>query len=249
MNMKKLLIVIFSFLPMGILTAQEISIDDLIAKYLVAIGQDKMANIQTITETGKALMGKIELPITTILKRPDLWRTEGDVQGTMIILAGNGQSGWLLDPTKGSSEPQDMPAPEFNTAIKSMRRDPYFNWNNPFVNWKEKGNKLELAGKEVLKETQVYNIKLTFKDGEEVNYYMDADKFIIIKIKYKSTLRKKTSDEEEILSDFRSVDGILFPFKNESFTNGQLTETDIGEKIEFNVRVFDMLFKKPVVNK
>lgn len=247
--MKKLFFIISGLLTVCILSAQDVKLDEIVAKYLKAIGQDKIASIKTIVITGKSSAGGMEVPMIQTEKRPDSRREDVDLQGTKIVFAYDGKSGWMILPMTGSPDPQDMPAELLNSGIKDNMRDPYTNWNNPFVNWKENGIKMELSGKEDMNGTQVYNIMLTFKDNDITNYYLDANKYLVLKIKYKENAQGQIVDKEDIYNDFRLVDGIINPFRIESMTNGQPQDIEIVEKCEFNLPVNDSIFVKPVVKK
>jgi outer membrane lipoprotein-sorting protein len=231
---------------MGVLVAQDMKLDELLQKYSKARGQ----NIQTVKMTGKMIQpGNPEFMITSFEKRPDMFRQEMEVQGTKIIVAFIGQTGWIISPTLGSFDPQDMPPSSFNSLNKELRSDPYVSWNNPIVNWKENGNKLELIGREDINGTQVYNLKLTFKDNEVANYYMDAAKFVMLLVKEKTMEQGQMNETEDKFSDFRDVDGVSMPFKIETITNGQTSTIVILDKCEFNLPIDDAIFKKPAVEK
>ena len=247
--MKKILLVLSGFLSTGILIAQDPTVDELVAKFLQIKGQDKMSSAQTAMMTGKlTLKNKMTVPFTVTEKRPNLFRFEYDWQGTLVVYAGNDKTSWMIDPRTGSSDPQDLPTKEAKENTSSYS-DPYFDWDNPFVKWKENGDKLELIGKEDLKGTAVYNIKLTSKANDIINFYMDAEKFVILKVKYDVKNNGRTFEEEQVYSDFRLVEGILCPFKFEEQINNQRILTFGITKYEFDTPVFDLMFKKPVINK
>jgi len=240
MNMKKLLILILSFLSTGILMAQDIKLDELLDKHFKAIGQDKLAKVQTMKMTGKVFQMGMEMTMNIIKKRPNLSRTEVEVQGTKIVYAIDGQNGWMIMPFTGSSDPQDMPADQLNSAKKE-------DMDGPFFNWKEKGNKLELMGKEDMEGTPVYNIKITSKDSTVANYYMDAAKFVILKMKAKVMSQGQMADVETKFSDFRESNGIQNAFKIETMANGQAGAQITFDTVEFDVPVDNAIFKKPDV--
>lgn len=246
MKMKKLFVVFLSLLSTGFLMAQNLKLDELLQKYSKSRGQ----NIQTVKMTGKMTQsGSPEFQITSFEKRPDMFRQEMEVQGTKIIVAFTGQMGWIISPQLGSFEPQDMPSSVYSSLIKELRSDPYGSWYNPIVNWKEKGNKIELIGMEDIDGKQAYNLKLTFTDNEVANYYMDATRFVILMVKEKSMEQGQMNETEDKFSDFRDVDGVPMPFKIETLTNGQLSITAILDKYEFNLPIDDTIFKKPVSEK
>jgi hypothetical protein len=233
---------------MGFLMAQDMKLDELIEKNLKAIGQDNLAKIQTIRVTGKSIQKGVELAMTSLKKRPHSSRMELEFQETKTIFAYDRQSGWMIAPMTGSSDPIDMPADMFAVALKTDLVEPFGNWDNPFVNWKENGNKPELVGKEDLNGMPVYHIVLTFKDGTSANYFMDTNKYVILKTEVKYTLAGQVFDDESLYSDFREVEGILLPFKIESYNFGQASDKSIYEKIELNPSVDDAIFNKPGID-
>lgn len=247
--MKKVLVVLLGIFSVSNLTAQDLNPEDLVAKFLQTIGQDKVASIQTIKRVGKfTLKNKMTVPFISFEKRPDLFRFEINLQGSMVIYAGDEKNGWKIDPRTGSSEVQDVPSVEIKKDISDYQ-DPYANWENPFLKWKEREDKLEYFGIEDMKGTPVYNIKLTAKDNNYINFYMDTAKYIILRIEYSFKSQGRTFEAEEIFSDFKTVEGILVPFRYEEFVNNQKSVTLSIEKYEFNTPIFDVMFKKPVINR
>jgi outer membrane lipoprotein-sorting protein len=244
--MKKLLFGILCVFPVFLVDAQDIKIDDLISKHLKLMGQEKMANIQTIKMTGKMIQGETEVAITSYDKRPSFMRQEMDVQGTKVIIVSDGENGWMINPLIGSSDPQVLSPDVLNGIKKQIQSSPFGNWNNPFVRWKENGATIENVGTEDMNGTKVYNVKVTFKDGAIVNYYMDIGKYMILRTRFKLSMEGETLDVESNFSDFRDVNGILFPFRTENFSNGQPGSVFIINNYEFNTVISDSIFIKPV---
>lgn len=242
--MKKLLVFIMCFLSASVLFAQDMKLEDILAKNFKASGQDKLAKITTIRVTMKMAEGGMEALITMSQKYPNSMRMETEFQGTKIIYAVDGQNGWMINPASGSLEPQDMPAEVLNDYIDNTGT--FLNWKNPFFNWKEKGNKIELVGKEDMNGTPVYNIKITFADNQVYNYFVDAAKFLVLKEKDTETMQGQEVTEEDIYSDFREIDGVLIAFKVEVSLNGQSGQSVTVDKCEFNIPLDDALFTKPV---
>jgi outer membrane lipoprotein-sorting protein len=236
--MKKLFIIILCLLSTGILIAQDIKLDELLDKHFKAVGQEKLSKVQTLKMTGKVFQMGMEMPMTILKKRPNLSRTEVEAQGMKIIIVFDGQSGWMIAPYTGSSDPQDMPAEQLNGAKKE-------DMDGPFFNWKEKGNMLELIGKEDIDGTPVYNIKITSKDSSVANYYLDAAKYVVLKMKSKVMSQGQAAEIETSFSDFRESNGIQSPFKFETFANGQAGAQITFDKIEFDVPIDNEAFKRP----
>jgi hypothetical protein len=248
MNMKKLLFIILCMLPAGIMVAQDLTVDEIISKNLKAIGQDKLMTIKTIKTTGKMTQEGMEILMTGYEKRPDFEKAEMEVQGVKIIYVREGKTGWTINPMTGSSDPQDLPAETINNMLKESISDPAINWDNPFYTWKEIGAKVELVGKEEMDGAPVYNLKFTFKDGYVINYYVDAGKFLVIKSKSTETAQGQTYEKEIRYSDFKDLDGVLYPVKGEILKNGQVGSVATSDKVEFNLSFDDSIFKRPVKN-
>jgi outer membrane lipoprotein-sorting protein len=238
MQMKKVLFLILSVFMVGGLFAQDLKLEDVLAKHFKAIGQEKFAKVQTMKMTGKVFQMGMEMTMSVIKKRPNLSRTEVDVQGTKIVYAIDGQSGWMIMPFTGSSDPQDMPEEQLASAKKE-------DMDGPFINYKDKGTQLELVGKEIVDSIQVYNIKVTTKDGESSNFYIDAAKFVIVKMKAKVMSQGQLAEVETKFSDFREVNGMKNAYKIETLANGQAGATITFETVEFDVPVDNAIFAKP----
>lgn len=243
--MKKLLFIISVILSTGILSAQNLKLDQLLEKNFKAIGQDKLANVQTIKLTGKMLQGNMEISMISMEKRPNLRRFEGELQGTKFIQSFDGQNGWTINPMSGSLEPQDM-APETLKTFKEENDESYGTWDNPFFTWERLGSKIELVGKEDLNGIAVYNIKITAKDNTVDNYYMDASTFLVLRVKSRELKQDVMAETETVYSDFKMIDGIMCALKIELIDNGQTSVVIKIDNYEFNTPIEDSLFKKPV---
>jgi outer membrane lipoprotein-sorting protein len=243
--MKKLLILLLSFLSTGLLIAQEMKLDDIVEKYLKVSGEEKFDKIETYVLKGEFKIGT-NFQITSYGKRPDMERTELVLNGTLIIYVFVGKTGWMVNPVNKSFTPQDMSAEMVKYQTKELGRDKIpFGWNNPIYKWKEKGNKIELVGREDIDGTPVYNLRITFDDGDLANYYIDAEKFLILKMTRES---ENKGEMEQIFSDYRDFDGIMFPKKLETFNNGASAIVLTFDSLIINVPIDDSKFKKPSAN-
>ena len=86
------------------------SADEVIAKYIKAIGgRDKIDAIKTVRATGKIMQGPMEIPMVMEQKRPSKIRIEITFQGMTGIQAYDGKTGWLMMPFAGRTDPEKMP--------------------------------------------------------------------------------------------------------------------------------------------
>ncbi|MFN8207566.1 MAG: hypothetical protein U0T82_09195 [Bacteroidales bacterium] len=244
--MKNLLTLCLTLLFLGTLCAQDMKSDEILAKFLTTIGYKNSKAVQTIKMSGKLYQAGVEFSVTSMEKRPDQSRMEMEIQGSKMIYSISGQSGWMVNPMLGSTEPQDLNEDLVKSSIKEDLRDPYGVWSNPFTDPAKNGTIVELVGKEDMNGTPVYNIKLTFKDSTVVNYYIDSVNFLVLKLRTKIESQGQSFDAEGRFSDFRLMDNFMLPFQLESYVNGQLQLKFAIDTCELNIPLEDELFRKPV---
>jgi len=228
------------FLLTPILSAQ--TVDEIIAKNVKARGgMDKIKSVQTIRSTATMTMGPgMEAPGSMTVKRPDMARLEFTVQGLTAIQAYDGKNAWQIMPFMGKKDPELMSADDKKDMEENADID------GPLVDYKSKGNKIELLGKEKVEGTDAYKLKITLKNGDVITDYLDADSFLEIKQEMKRTVRGSEQEIEASLGDYKEVNGVMFPFAMENGIKGSQEKQKITvSKIELNVPVDDAIFKMP----
>jgi hypothetical protein len=118
--------------------------------------------------------------------------------------------------------------------------------DGPIVDYKSKGNQVELIGKENVEGTPAYKLKVTLKNGDVQTVYIDADSFLEIKEETKRMVRGTETNVESNIGDYKEVNGIIFPFAIESGVKGSAERQKLTiTKIELNVPADDSIFKMP----
>ena len=217
--------------------------DEIVNKYVNAIGGlDKIQAIKTIKLTGKVTANSMDIPFSQICKRPQMVLMESTIQGMTMKQAFDGTQGWMINPFMGKKDPDVMS----KDAEKAIKRNADF--EGQLINYKDKGSKIELIGKEDLEGSQVYNIKLTDKDNDLTNFYIDADSYLLVKQNDKIKVDTKEITAESILSNYKQVNGVLFPYSIESKSpdNPMGNAKIVVDSIEVNMTVDDSIFKMPV---
>lgn len=224
------------------LPTQAQTVDDLIAKNVQARGGlDKLRSVQSVHMTGKMTMGGgIEAPATLELKRPKQMRLEFTVQGLTAVQAYDGSSGWMIMPFTGKKDPEPMAADDVKEAEEQSDID------GPLVDYKTKGHKVELVSKEKVEGTDAYKLKVTLKNGDIENIYLDGDSYLEIKEEGKRMTRGSEVETESSFGDYKEVDGIMFPFSIEAGAKGSPERQKITiDKIGLNLPIEDSRFKMP----
>jgi outer membrane lipoprotein-sorting protein len=218
---------------------QEMNLDEVLAKYHQTIGTSVIKGWKTLTMTGKSSAQGMEFPVIIYMKRPEKIRTEVEIQGNKMLSVFDGQAGWSVAPWSGSSDPQDMTPDE----VKGMKEQADF--EGTLFNWKEKGHKVELIGKEDMEGTPVYKIKVIRSDENIETYYIDAENFVTLKIVSIMKIQGNDTESEALPSNYKEVNGAMMPFAIENKYKGQTVSHVVIDKYEINKEIDDNLFVKP----
>lgn len=218
------------------------TLDEILDQHFAAMGgKDKLAAIQSMKMSGHQQAGPQELPFTIYWKRPEKVRTEFQMQGMTGIQAYDGTQAWMIMPFLGKTEPEAMTGDDLRTMQNQADMV-----EGPLLNWKEKGNQVELMGKENVEGTEAWKLKITRKTGDVSYAYLDTDS--MLQIKSEATL-KRGDQEVEIegsLGDYKEVDGLLFPHSIEQKAKGAPAGSMITvDSIVLNGDVDDSLFTMP----
>jgi len=236
--------VLISVVVLGLLApiASAQTVDELLAKNFEAKGGlQKLKAVQSMKATGKMVLGQgMEAPFVLYAKRPKNMRMEFTIQGMTGVQAYDGKTAWMTMPFMGKKDPEAMPTEEAKMVEEQADMD------GPLMDYKEKGNKVELAGKEQVEGADAYKIKCTLKNGDIRWFYLDAESYLEIKGEAKRTIRGTEVDGESYLSDYKEVDGLMMPYAMESGSKGAPhRQKMVFEKVEFNVPLADSLFAMP----
>ena len=219
--------------------------DELIAKNIEARGGlENLKAVQTMRLTGTMKAGSDSLPSVLELKRPNKSRWEFTLDGQTAVEAFDGEGGWTWIPFAGQTEPQPMSEEESLDAEQQADLD------GPLVDYKKKGNRIELVGHDPEFHPEDWKLKVTLKSGEVRFIYLDAKTYL----QTMSVLRRKVEGSEvEVRSevgDYRKVGAVVLPhmFKA-SATDGGQTQILQFERIDLNVPIDDDRFRMPTPKK
>lgn len=228
------------------LSASAQTVDEIIAKHVQARGGlDKLKAVRSVRITGKmTLGGGLEAPVIFEQKRPGSLRFEITLQGLTAVQAYDGSTAWGINPFQGKKDPETLGDDDRKDLEEQSDLD------GPVVDYKAKGNRVELIGKEPVEGTPAYKLKVTLKNGDVRYIYLDADSFLEIKAESKRTIRGTVRETESILGDYKEVGGLMFPFSIEAGAKGSPQKQKITiEKIELNPTIEDARFKLPETKK
>ena len=232
--------VLVAITPIGAQTT--LTADDIIARYIKTVGgSDKIQSIKTLRRVGKFTGDDgFEAVVVEESSRPNRVREEFSLQGMTGINAYDGVTGWKIDPFGGKKDPESLSVEEMRSIVEDS------DFDEPLINYKAKGNKVELVGMDQVEGTDVYKLKVTLKSGDTRYYYMDTDSFVPIKYETKRIIRGTPQESETTLGDYKQVGGWYLPFSMETRQKGSSGSQKITiDKIEFNVPIDSTRYSRP----
>jgi outer membrane lipoprotein-sorting protein len=218
------------------------SVDDLVARYVAARGGlAKIRSVETLRQKGHVSAGpNQEGLVSRELKRPSSTRFEFKVQGVTSVFVSDGKRGWRVDPAQGDTGPKILPDEVVSEAAEQG------DFEGPLVDWKAKGHRVELAGREKVGAREAYKLKLTLKSGQVRYDYLDADSMYLLRTDSTRQVRGRKVQIHTTFSDFKKVGGLLFPHAVEVAAEGRPDTLNIVvESVEINPPLDDARFAMP----
>ena len=217
------------------------NVDTVIAKYVKTIGgADKWKAIESIKQTGFVVVQGMNIPFTAIQARPNLSYSEGEFQGNKFIDAYDGTVAWTQNPFAGAAKPTKKDEDATKEAAKEQFED-------ELIDCKAKGHTVEIAPATEDKEgTKCFKITMKRKQGDEKVFYIDAENYVTVSVtSYVASGEMKGKAVETVMSDYKSVDGVMVPHTIEQKMDGQTGMTIKADKVELNSKIDKAIFSLP----
>jgi hypothetical protein len=217
------------------------SLDEIIGRNFQARGGlDNIKSVHNQRISGRISFGQdAEGPLVVEMARPGRMRQEFTMDGKTIIQTTDGQKGWART-VPGEEEPRALSAGE----LKNMAGGADF--DGPLVDYRARGNRVELEGKAKVDGRDAWKLRVTLKNGDVRNDYIDCESFLETKWEGRIESEGKIYQVESYFRDYRKVDGLTYAFRIESNTVGtQFHQVIQLEKVELNLPLDDSRFTRP----
>ena len=217
-----------------------------IKRAVETLGGEKYLNVKTQVGRGKfsLLQGGVNIlyqSFTDVIVYPNKERTDFKASGIKTVQTNFGGQGWIYD---GNSE---VIGDQNESQIENFKRSMRTNLDN-FLrgNWRGEAEISYLGKRPATLGKRNEAVKLTFKDGFEVEFEFAADDGLPMK----SIYRKLNADNEEVVEEdrfaqFVDIGGIKTPYIIDHFTNGKRTSRINYQSVEYNETIPDSIFQKP----
>jgi hypothetical protein len=190
-----------------------------------------------VIESNLSVMGSDLTSKATILVGKG-FKSVSNYNGQDITQCITPAGGWTINPLQGITEAQALPEDQVKAAQSAL----YV--GGELYNYKEKGSKVELVGRENIEGVNAYKIKLVNKEGKESVFYIDPSTYYVIK---RETTNKVNGADVTSVSTFSNYKktpfGLVVPYT--TVTNQGFEITMTINKIDFNVEVDPKIFEMP----
>ena len=234
--MKHLRIVLFifaSFITLG-LNAQ--TVDEIIGKHIEALGgKEKLESLKTVKMEANLSVQGMDIPVVITRVHNTGQRVDITAMGMSGYVITTPTAGWQFMPFMGQTAAEALP----EDAVKESADE--FDLHGSLLNYKEKGNTVELVGKEAVDGTECFKVKLTTKLGKTRTLFIDPKNYYLIRLVQKANVMGQEQEVTVNYGDFKKTeDGYVFAHSiGGAFGQGDMVVT----KIEVNKPVDEKLFK------
>ncbi|MBN1639215.1 MAG: DUF4292 domain-containing protein [Ignavibacteriales bacterium] len=238
--LKKNLLISYFLAIFLIACDSDLSPEEVIEKYREAKGCDKLEKVTSMVATEQIHFESSDSMLAygrMIKKRPLKSRIEF-FAGISLIEIYNGTDGWYLDEFSGMKTPEKMPL----DMISEVRQKAYI--DDPLGSYEKLGYSIELEGTERVNEREAYVIKLITENNNYAYYYIDKENYLLLKQKFAGSGEFKEFTFEKVFSNYKEIDGILFPLSIEMYLNGMKQNESKVMEILLNRDIPDSLFEK-----
>jgi outer membrane lipoprotein-sorting protein len=236
-------LVLFSFLCcIGISSSKAQSVDDILNKYHEKTGGLKnWRELKTTKANAKMSQQGAEISVVLYQKRPNKQRIDMEFQGQKFTQAYDGKGGWMVNPFMQIMEPTKLGEEELKEVEDQNAVDA------PLLDYKKKGNKVELEGTEIIDGAECYKLKLTKKSGNPHYYFFSKETGLTVMVR-RAILGgpMKGQSGETYLSDYKPAGNFLAPYTITNKFQGQTILQFTIDSYEMNIDIDDDLFEFPV---
>ncbi|MFK5889916.1 MAG: outer membrane lipoprotein-sorting protein [Flavobacteriaceae bacterium] len=225
------------------------TVDEILSTYFENIGGlENLQKLEGVKMTAKVNQQGMEIPLEII-------QLKGGEQMTVITFQGKKIKQGVFDGTTlWSTNFMTMKAEKSPKEVTDNMKLEMNDFPDPFIDYKKKGYKVELLGKETIDGTEMFKIKLTKEpvtvDGKKEDnvsfYFFDTENFVplVVQAEIKSGPAKGKISETKF-SDYQEVEGIYFPFSISQGLKGQPGQGVTIDTLIVNPKVDMTAFKFP----
>ncbi len=218
------------------------ALDTLVAQATLALGgAERLRASQTRITVGKiAFDGGGANPFTVEQKRPNRLHMEIFFPAGVLVRGYDGQMGWQVNPFAEAREPLPMTAEDTRNIAEEAEFD------DPLLDWKARGSRVELVGSELVDSRRADRLRITTRNGLVQEILLDAQSHLRVGWEGERQASGKVTRFLSSFNDYRTVGGILFPFRITSRAIGNENRQEIViTRVDLDTPIDDARFGLP----
>lgn len=174
------------------------TVDDVVAQYIEAVGgAEKIKSMRSLKTTGTTILQGQNIPTTTWSLQNEGMRMEMIIQGKINTTVVTVHGGWTLFPAQRQKKPVDA---DQQTAKEGAEE---LDLTGDLFEYRQKGNKATLLGKETRNGKENYKVRITRKSGTIVTFLIDANTFLPSQRIINKNFAGKTVEVVETLGNYK----------------------------------------------
>jgi outer membrane lipoprotein-sorting protein len=181
------------------------------------------------------------LPFVLKEKRPRKSRLEIVFKDQTSVQVYDGAQGWKVRPFLNRNEVETYTAAEIKSAAAEQDLD------GPLVDYAAKGTQIVLAGSEAVEGHRAYKLKLTLRNGDKRNLWIDAGTFLELKMEGEPRkLDGRLHNVAVYFRDYKTEHGLTTARLQETAVEGvKQTYKMTISRVAVNEPLDDSLFQRP----
>ena len=220
----------------------EMSVDELMTKTIAALGgEDNMrkVNSRMITFEINAIHQGVKGYGKALQKAPNKVASE-----TTLTALGK-KIGWIKEYFNGEKGIEKYSfSPDDETTGKRLEDAKISNRFHAFLDWKDRYKNVKIVKMDKVKGEEVYSVSFEPENASKFTIYISSKTFLprkISRVVVSSTSSQRTP-VTEVLSDYRSVDGLMIPYKNVTTNSGMGDIVTTVKEVKHNIKIPDGKF-------
>lgn len=219
------------------ISAQDYTVETILEKYYSVNGKQEYMALKSITKEGYRIRNDI-MPVKYYQMRPNKHMMIYDVADMTAFRTFDGEIAWYTAPWRGTIYPELFTEEQLEATISSFDFDP------KLYTWEEQGDSIIYKGKVTIKDEEHFILELIDNQTHQKTlYFINSNTYFLTKSQSFSERDGKEVVNETIYSEYRQIDGIMFPFVEETFSNKIKVVSIEYDEIILNPKIEKDFFK------